>query len=89
MNERESVLDSLSLSIINEGILGIRPVAGNSAGSKVIFTLVMKFRVFMCRFLNDRGVRCLFVKPQGGFLYFTLFIIFYLSFLSVAEIAVA
>ena len=37
MNERESVLDSLSLSIINEGILGIRPAAGNSAGSEVNF----------------------------------------------------
>ena len=39
---------------------------------KVISTLVMKFRVFMCRFLNDKGVRCLFAKPQGGSLYFTL-----------------
>ena len=30
---------------------------------KVISTLVMKFRVFMCRFLNDKGVMCLFAKP--------------------------
>ena len=34
MNERESVLDSLSFSIINEGILGIRPAAGKLAGSE-------------------------------------------------------
>ena len=27
---------------------------------KSISTLVMKFRMFMCRFLNDREVRCLF-----------------------------
>ena len=45
---------------------------GRSAGYRSISTLVMKFRVFMCMFLNDRGVMCLFLQPYGGLVYFTI-----------------